>query len=127
MRNKLFLFLFIFVAGNVFGDNSQFWGSLKPGQYSTGFQVLNQYDHGRPYIKKYDYEGNMASGERGRPMQINVWYPAKPGGTPMFLSDYVHVTAVEDFSELTADRKQQSETRFVKARWFQGAPEETLR
>jgi hypothetical protein len=127
MRNKLFLFLFILVAENVFGDNSPFWGSLKPGQYSTGFQVLNRYDYGRPYIRKYDYEGNMASGERGRPIQINIWYPAKSGGTPMSLSDYVHFTATEDLSELTPEKKQQSESRFIKARWFQGAPEETLR
>src|SRR5215813_11848265 len=103
MRNKLFLFLMILVAGNVFGNDSQFWGSLKAGQYSAGFQVINQYDYSRPYIRKYDYEGKMASGERGRPIQINIWYPAKAGGKAMTLSDYVHLTSIEDLSELTAE------------------------
>jgi|GEM_PF-4330406 len=128
MRNKIFLFLIVAISGNLFAGDSPFWGELKPGPYAIGFEIQNRYDYGRPYIKKFDYEGNLASGERARPLQINIWYPAKPGqSTAMRLADYVHLTGVEDFSELTTDRINQSEARFIHAPWFQGAPENRLR
>ncbi len=43
------------------------WGNLLPGQYAVGLRVLTVYDQSRA-----DTHG------RGRPIQITMWYPAKP-------------------------------------------------
>ena len=111
---------------NILAADSAFWGNLKSGPHAVGFQIVEKYDYARPFKRKKDYEGNLTSGERGRPLQINIWYPAKAAQTPMTLADYVHLTATEDLSDLSDDAKRQSEKRFVQARWFQGVPEDKL-
>jgi dienelactone hydrolase len=53
--------------------------------YSIGFRVTQALDRSR-----------MTSAyPEGRPVQISVWYPATPGGTPLEFRDYVAVSAAE--------------------------------
>lgn len=129
MRNTIGFLLSFFFATTIFAaEGSEFWGDLKPGSYHVGFQVIEKYDFGRPYKRKQDFEGKQLSGERARPMQINVWYPANESkGAPLTLADYVHLAATEDFSKLSEETKTQSEKRFLQSRWLQGAPEDKLR
>ena len=128
MDHRIAFLLLLLFAAYASAAESTFWGDLKPGSHSVGFQVIEKFDHGRPYKRKLDYEGKINSADRSRPLQINVWYPAKTAqGSPMLLRDYVHIAAAEDLVALTPEAKEQSEQRFIKSRWFQGAPEENVK
>jgi hypothetical protein len=127
MRTKfIFIITFLFFT-NVFAADSEFWGDLKRGTHAVGFQTLEKYDYGRPFKRKKDYEGNPIAGERARPLQINIWYPAKATQTPMSLADYAHLAATEDLSSLSQEAKSQSEARFLQGRWFEGIPQDQLK
>jgi len=54
------------------------WGQLQPGPYAVGFTTIERYDHSRAFAAKRDYFGNTIPGERARPMQVCIWYPAVP-------------------------------------------------
>ncbi len=128
-KHLIILFLILLSGTTLFATESAFRGALEPGPHAVGFQILPRFDYGRPYKLKTDYDGNKISGERARPIQINVWYPAENSGQPgMPLSEYVHLTSIEETpGELTDQGKQQSENSFLKARWFQGYPEDGLK
>ncbi|HKO55871.1 MAG TPA: hypothetical protein VJ276_08325, partial [Thermoanaerobaculia bacterium] len=52
------------------------------------FKVVERYDYSRPYLSA------GRKGERARPMQISIWYPAEANsGTPMLFGDYVALIA----------------------------------
>lgn len=59
---------------------SAVWGELEPGPYAVGFRAVEKYDYSRSFEAKKDYFGTPVSGERGRPAQVCVWYPAKAAG-----------------------------------------------
>ena len=126
MWNKILFVLILLCAATAMAE-SPFWGDLKGGTHAVGFQVIEKYDYSRPYKRKIDYEGKLVSGERARPMQINVWYPSSSKQTPMVLADYIHLLATVDLTPLTPEGKTQSENRFMKAPWFQGVPEDKLK
>jgi hypothetical protein len=49
----------------------------KPGPYQVGLNVVEQYDYSRVYRHSTDALGKPYSGERARPLQTLVWYPAQ--------------------------------------------------
>ena len=53
------------------------WYGLEHGAYQVGFKTIEQYDQTRTYQPKLDYFGNLIEGERARPIQICIWYPAE--------------------------------------------------
>ena len=67
----------IIVAGGVAGT-STLRGGLEPGPYGIAFTALERYDYSRSFGPKRDYFGTIIPGERGRPVQICIWYPAEP-------------------------------------------------
>jgi dienelactone hydrolase len=118
----MFLLALLFISPSFSFGESLLWGRLKPGPNAVGFQTIFQYDSSRPYKRKVDYEGKFQSGERARPMQINIWYPAsQANGQPMTFVEYIQLTATEDSGgEATAEQKRQSVDAFLKSRWAQG-------
>ena len=90
---KIYLFVFIclgvFTAG-VGAEEPTIWSDLPPGPYGAGFMTLEQYDYSRAFRVKYDYFGAPLPGERARPLQIIVWYPAvkADGDVPAVYSEY---------------------------------------
>jgi tetratricopeptide (TPR) repeat protein len=52
--------------------------------------AFEEYDHTRTFQPKRDYFGEVIEGERARPMQVCIWYPAvaSPDADPVVLSDY---------------------------------------
>ncbi len=66
-----------------------------------GLKVVEQYDLSRTYRPKVDAEGKPTVGERARPLQTLVWYPAeKSGKKPMTVEDYSALLATEtDFDK----------------------------
>ena len=67
------------------------------GAHGVGLRVVQQYDYARVYKDKTDLtSGTVASGERARPLQTLIWYPAnKVAGTPLRYDDYLRLAATE--------------------------------
>jgi len=82
----------------------------KPGPDAVGLKVVEQYDFSRSYRSATDELGKPYQGERARPLQTLIWYPAeKSSGKPMTVGDYGDLLATETSfgrPELSADWKQ---------------------
>lgn len=76
---------------------SNFSPSNAPGTYGVGFRVVQQYDRTRAYKPKTDLTtGLPATGERARPVQTLIWYPAKrAAGKQLHYGDYLRSAATE--------------------------------
>jgi tetratricopeptide (TPR) repeat protein len=78
------------------GDGPLFHFTAEPGPYAVGLKVVDQYDFSRTYRPKIDAEGKPTVGERARPLQTLIWYPAeKSGKKPMTVEDYSELLATE--------------------------------
>jgi dienelactone hydrolase len=90
------LVLLFFHLGHAAQAGSGFAG-LTPGPYSVGFRVIQQYDYARSFREKTDaITGKAYLGERARPVQTLVWYPAQKGGAPLHYADYVRTEATDE-------------------------------
>jgi tetratricopeptide (TPR) repeat protein len=68
----------------------------KPGSYVVGLKVVQQYDYSRIYRGLTDDLGKPYQGERARPLQTLVWYPAgQSSAKPMTVGDYGALLATE--------------------------------
>lgn len=68
----------------------------KPGPHAVGLKIVEQYDYSRTFRRATDEFGKPYQGERARPLQTLVWYPAEQNnGRPMTVSDYVNLWAAE--------------------------------
>jgi len=68
----------------------------KPGPHPVGLKVVEQYDYSRTFRRSTDEFGKPYPGERARPLQTLVWYPAEQGGGhSMTLADYGNLWATE--------------------------------
>jgi len=71
------ILLLFFMAQTVFAfQKPEIWGGLEPGQFAIGFKTIEKYDYSRSFLPKSDYFGEPLEGERARPIQICIWYPA---------------------------------------------------
>ena len=52
-------------------------GGLEPGPHGIAFTALERYDYSRSFGPKRDYFGAIIPGERGRPVQVCIWYPSE--------------------------------------------------
>lgn len=78
--------------------------SNKPGPYTVGLKVHQQYDRSRVYKTRISLiTGKPTEGERARPMQILVWYPAQNGGKVATFRDYLSLGATEGSFTYTQD------------------------
>ncbi len=70
----------------------------EPGPHAVGLKVVQQYDRSRVYKPRVSLvTGQPTSGERARPMQMLVWYPAgRNGGKRVTFEDYLATQATED-------------------------------
>ncbi|RDY60045.1 hypothetical protein [Flagellimonas nanhaiensis] len=100
MKNKLnisfiFSFLLIWIIGAK-AQKSILKADLAFGKYTVGFQSYNLYDHSRSF--SVDENGNAlrVGQKRSRPIQMCVWYPARPENkTPLKYEDYFVLKAHE--------------------------------
>lgn len=68
----------------------------QPGSYSVGLKVVEQYDYTRTYRPLTDALGKPYPGERARPLQTLIWYPAQKSSAPsMTVRDYTKLMASE--------------------------------
>ncbi len=86
-----FLIVGLTLAGAALGaGEAPLWGELKAGPHAVGFMTFEEYDYSRTFQPKRDYFGEIIPGEKARPIQACVWYPAveDAGATPVLFSDY---------------------------------------
>ena len=98
---------------------STLWGNLESGPYRVGYRTIFTYDLSRPSIT-VDAEGRAVDPpQRGRQMQISVWYPAVKTARQSFMrfEEYVYLLSQElNFSPLTTKQAKQSVDTFMKGR-----------
>lgn len=84
---------------------TKFQFTEKPGPYTVGLKVVHQYDYSRTWHSTVDELGQPYTGERARPLQTLIWYPAdKSAGTAMTLRDYAMLRVTEtDFNAKAKD------------------------
>jgi tetratricopeptide (TPR) repeat protein len=94
----------------VASGDQRFHFTEKPGPYAVGLKVVEQYDFSRSYRSVTDELGKPYQGERARPLQTLIWYPAqKNSGKPMTVGEYGDLLATENTfgrPQLAPDWKQ---------------------
>src|SRR3979411_3138772 len=66
------------------------------GQHEVGLKVVEQYDCARVFRPATNEFGQPTQGERTRPLQTLIWYPAEPVATQtMTVGDYGNLWASE--------------------------------
>jgi len=92
------------------------WGDLEPGPYQAGFMTIEKFDYTRSFQPKYDYNGLLLPGERARPIQVCIWYPAVAAddADAMVYGEYVYPYPEDiEFNTLAANM-QGRELRFLQ-------------
>jgi dienelactone hydrolase len=95
-------FVAIFLIGAFAGSQTtaRFQFTEKPGPHPVGLKVVHQYDDSRTWHSTVDELGQPYTGQRARPLQTLIWYPAeKTAGAAMTVRDYAALRITEtDFA-----------------------------
>jgi dienelactone hydrolase len=68
----------------------------EPGPFAVGLKIVEQYDYSRTFHAPIDELGKPYQGERARPMQTLVWYPAeRNSGKSVVYGDYYDLRKTE--------------------------------
>ncbi len=88
-----------------------------PGPHPVGLRVTEQYDHSRGYRGTTGpYDGKPTTGERARPIQTLVWYPAeKNSGREISVGGYLGLGGTSDYFPDTLTERQGLEARYVSS------------
>ncbi len=72
----------------------------QPSPHAVGLKVVEQYDYTRTFHSPTDVLGKPYTGERARPIQTLIWYPAESSkASKMTVADYGKLLAAEtDFA-----------------------------
>ncbi|RZL93838.1 MAG: dienelactone hydrolase, partial [Variovorax sp.] len=94
---------------------------VPPGAYRVGFHVRQQFDRARVYEHARDpVTAQDADGERARPLQTLIWYPAAGAvtskGAPLRYRDYVTTIASEEDFQRTPAQVRRATALLVDAR-----------
>ena len=88
-----------------------------PGPFPVGIRAVQQLDQTRVFKPTIDIQsGARTQGERARPLQMLVWYPAQSSGSPLRYGDYLRWNVTEDdfsLSQTELDRRHQT----LKGQW----------
>ena len=112
------LFGVLFGAMSLAQAASGFVFSNEPGQHGVGLRIVQQYDYSRTYKGRIDMlTGQRSAGERARPLQTLIWYPAAKGGATVHYIDYLRAIATEEnFDRPTAEIDKLTATR-ISSSW----------
>jgi dienelactone hydrolase len=110
LRSRAFVFVWLILMSlhahgrspiNV-AARAPLWGDLAAGPYSVGFRSIFRFDASRTWRETRDYAGNFVADPHGRPVQLNVWYPAMAEADlkPMTFRNYVDQTAPPELAQL---------------------------
>ncbi|MDR6531827.1 dienelactone hydrolase [Caulobacter rhizosphaerae] len=121
----VFLLLALLGAPSMSTAQSNFSRHNPPGPNAVGLRIVEQYDFSRGYRGETDVEtGKPIAGERARPVQTLVWYPAAKGsGQGLTVGDYVKLgVTADDFDHPPAERATM-QAKFVAAQVAMLSPE----
>jgi tetratricopeptide (TPR) repeat protein len=115
MPNPRLLIAFVFCTAATAHAADTFTFSNPPGPHAVGVKFVQQYDRTRVFKKQIDLAtGEPTQGERARPMQTLVWYPAARGGQPVSYRQYLETMATEDeFTRDAAEVKRMTDDRIA--------------
>jgi hypothetical protein len=115
---RFWLFAALCIAPVVASAQSHLARTNPPGPYPVGLRVVEQYDLSRGYRGVTDPDsGEPTTGERARPIQTLVWYPAAGGGgRAMTAGDYLALGATGERFPATPAERQRLEARYVGGR-----------
>src|SRR6476660_1661393 len=94
-------------ASDVASAQSHFTRTNAAGPHPVGLRVVEQYDRSRAYRGATDpYSGQPTRGERARPVQTLIWYPAEKGtGSAVRAEDYLRLgVTADDFGHAPEER-----------------------
>jgi dienelactone hydrolase len=102
---RLLLTVILCCAASLSQAASNFTFDVAPGPHGVGLRVVEQYDHARSYLGNFDLvTGKPVGGEKARPMQTVVWYPAQKAGKRVTYGDYARLTVgAEKFGRSEAE------------------------
>ena len=87
------------------------------GPYRVGFHVRQQYDRARVYQHpRNPVTAQATSGDRSRPLQTLIWYPAIGTGGAMNYRDYVTTVATEEEFSRMPDQVRRATDALVDPR-----------
>ncbi|WP_449405769.1 hypothetical protein [Massilia phosphatilytica] len=99
---------------------ADFSPSAPSGPYRVGFHVRQQYDRARVYQHpRNPVTAQATSGDRSRPLQTLVWYPAIGTGGAMTYRDYVTTIATEEEFSRMPDQVRRATDALVEPRGAQ--------
>lgn len=86
----IWLATLLIIASGLSAQEAMLWGDIEPGPHGVGYMAIEHYDYARSFQPKRDYFGEVIPGERGRPIQICIWYPAvvEADAAAVVMSDY---------------------------------------
>jgi tetratricopeptide (TPR) repeat protein len=103
IRAMACVFLMLLSTAALGQATQQFQFAEKAGPHAVGLKVVQQYDYSRTWRSAVNELGQPYTGERARPLQTLIWYPAKSGGTAMTVHDYAVLRLTEtDFGKKPA-------------------------
>jgi dienelactone hydrolase len=125
MKKNFFAISFVLLAAVALGfaaDTSNFAFGVAFGPHPVGFRVVHQYDYSRVYKPVVDPEGKPVTGERARPVQTLIWYPAQPDASaqPMLYGRYVELSATEENFGMDGAQQEAAMKAFVTLRGMDG-------
>jgi len=96
-------------------QSSSLWGDLESGPYGIGFMTLEEFDYSRSFQPKYSYNGELLPGERSRPIQVCIWYPAEipDDAEHMVYGEYVYPYPGNHHFDNFIANMQNKELRFL--------------
>lgn len=109
MRRIVNIALFLGISVGAFAQPYPQWADLPAGPHAVGFQVFNQYDYGRHFQPKQDFEGKPSLEKTALPIQISMWYPAQANKLKkMLFAEYLYLDEQKNsFSPLSEAEKKE--------------------
>jgi dienelactone hydrolase len=115
---RMLLTIALLVVPGIASAQSHFTRLNPQGPFPVGLRVVEQYDKSRGYRGATDaYTGKATSGERARPIQTLIWYPAEKGtGRATTVGDYLKLGGTSDDFPATAAERARLEGVFINRR-----------
>ena len=117
MRTFLMMIALLTVPGRA-PAQSHFTRTNPPGPQPVGLRVVEQYDMSRGYRGTTDpHTGRATVGERARPIQTLIWYPAAKGsGRATNAGDYLRLGGTSDVFPAAPAKRVRLEGRDIDSR-----------
>lgn len=99
-RLLLLLLLCVDAAGaHATAPDRPLWQQLQRGPFTVGFKSVFAFDGSREWLETRPFHGSFSPDTHGRPIRIDIWYPALAtgGDASMTFGDYVTAPAPPGF------------------------------